>query len=267
MAGGIVAKLNGVAASAGCDMGEGNVAAYGIMGGMKKPDQLRKIEFVTGFTKHPAGSVLVKWGDTWVLCTASVSDKVPPFLKGTGKGWVTAEYSMLPGSTKDRKERDIKKLKQDARSSEIQRLVGRSLRAAVDTEKLGERMITIDCDVIQADGGTRCASVTGGMLALEIAVRKLIAEKAVAENPLVHRVAAVSVGICKGKPVLDLDYVHDSTADVDFNVIMTDDGRFVELQGTAEHEPFGADALESLIGLARKGLKKIFALQKRALGA
>lgn len=234
---------------------------------MKKGTGLRKIEFVANFTKHAAGSVLVKWGDTWVLCTASVSDKVPPFLKGTGKGWVTAEYSMLPGSTRDRKERDIKKLRQDARSTEIQRLVGRSLRAAVDMAKLGERMVTVDCDVLQADGGTRCASITGGMVALEIAIRRLLRDKTIAENPIVRRIAAVSVGVCGGKPVLDLDYEHDSTADVDFNVVMTDDGRFVELQGTAEHEPFGPDALDSLLALARKGLKKIFALQKGAAEA
>ena len=234
---------------------------------MKKGTGLRKIEFVANFTKHAAGSVLVKWGDTWVLCTASVSDKVPPFLKGTGKGWVTAEYSMLPGSTRDRKERDIKKLRQDARSTEIQRLVGRSLRAAVDMAKLGERMVTVDCDVLQADGGTRCASITGGMVALEIAIRRLLRDKTIAENPIVRRIAAVSVGVCGGKPVLDLDYEHDSTADVDFNVVMTDDGRFVELQGTAEHEPFGHDALDSLLALARKGLKKIFALQKGAAEA
>ena len=234
---------------------------------MKKANELRKIEFVRDFTKYAAGSVLVKWGTTWVLCTASVSDKVPPFLKGTGKGWVTAEYSMLPGSTRDRKERDIKKLKQDARSTEIQRLVGRSLRAAVDMEKLGERMITVDCDVLQADGGTRCASITGGMVALEIAIRRLMKEKFIEADPLIHRIAAVSVGVCGGKPTLDLDYEHDSTADVDFNVVMTDDGRFVELQGTAEHEPFGSDALESLLALARKGLKKIFTLQKNAVNS
>ena len=234
---------------------------------MKKNTELRRIEFLRDFTKYAAGSVLVKWGDTWVLCTASVSDKLPPFLKGTGKGWVTAEYSMLPGSTRDRKERDIKKLKQDARSTEIQRLIGRSLRAAVDMGKLGERMITVDCDVLQADGGTRCASITGGMVALEIAIRKLINDNVISENPIIHRIAAVSVGVCGGKPTLDLDYVHDSTADVDFNVVMTDDGRFVELQGTAEHEPFSADALNALIALARKGLKKVFALQKSAVGA
>ena len=232
----------------------------------RKSDQLRKIEFVRGFTKHAAGSVLVKWGDTWVLCTASVEDKVPPFLKGSGRGWVTAEYSMLPSSTcGGRKERDIKKLRQDARSTEIQRLIGRSLRAAVDMAKLGERQITIDCDVLQADGGTRCASITGGMVALEDAVGKLLEAGTIAENPIVHRVAAVSVGICDGRPTLDLDYEHDSTAEVDLNVVMTDDGRYVELQGTAEHNPFTEKALDALRALSRKGLKRIFALMGRSI--
>lgn len=231
---------------------------------MKKANGLRRIEFIRKFTKYAAGSVLVKWGNTWVLCTASISDKVPPFLKGTGTGWVTAEYAMLPSSTKERKDRDIKKMKQDARSTEIQRLVGRSLRAAVDMERLGERQITIDCDVLQADGGTRCASITGGMVALEDAINTLLKEGVIAENPLRHRIAAVSVGVCGGQPTLDLDYAHDSTADVDFNVVMTDDGRFVEMQGTAEREPFGAEALDALLTLARRGLKQVFALQKKA---
>lgn len=225
----------------------------------RKSDQLRSIEFVRDFTKHAAGSVLVKWGDTWVLCTASVEDKVPPFLKDSGRGWVTAEYSMLPSSTGGgRKDRDIKKLKQDARSTEIQRLIGRSLRASVDMAKLGARQITIDCDVLQADGGTRCASITGGMVALEDAIAKLIAEGKLVENPIIHRVAAVSVGVCGGRPTLDLDYAHDSTAEVDLNVVMTDDGRYVELQGTAEHKPFTEESLDALRDLARKGLKKIF---------
>ena len=225
---------------------------------MKKANELRKIEIVRGFTKFAAGSVLVKWGDTWVLCTASVSDKVPPFLKDSGRGWVTAEYSMLPSCTPDRKDRDIKKLKLDARSTEIQRLVGRALRASVDMSLLGERQITIDCDVLQADGGTRCASITGGMIALEDAVKKLLEEKAIERNPIVHRVAAVSVGVCGGVPTLDLDYAHDSTAEVDLNVVMTDDGRFVEIQGTAEHNPFTAAHLEEMLALARKGIKRIF---------
>lgn len=234
---------------------------------MKKSNELRKVEFIRNFTKYAAGSVLVKWGNTWVLCTASVSDKVSPFLKDSGKGWVTAEYSMLPSSTPDRKDRDIKKLKLDARSTEIQRLVGRSLRAAVDMEKLGERQITIDCDVLQADGGTRCASITGGMVALVDAVNRLLKDKVIAENPIKRRIAAVSVGVCAGKPTLDLDYIHDSTAEVDLNVVMTDDGRFVEIQGTAEHEPFTEESLEALKRLAKKGIRKLFELERKALGA
>ncbi|MGN0887578.1 MAG: ribonuclease PH [Kiritimatiellia bacterium] len=232
---------------------------------MRKPDELRKVEIIRNFTKYAAGSVLIKWGDTWVICTASVEEKVPPFLRDTGKGWVTAEYSMLPSSTGGgRKDRDIKKLKQDARSTEIQRLIGRALRAAVDFEKLGERQIMIDCDVIQADGGTRCASITGGMVALNDAIAKLMSEGKIAENPIKRQIAAVSVGVCDGVPTLDLDYIHDSTAEVDLNVVMTDDGRFVELQGTAEHEPFTEESLDALKALAKKGLKELFALQKGA---
>jgi ribonuclease PH len=228
---------------------------------MRKNNELRKIQILRNFTRHAAGSVLIKWGDTWVLCTASVEEKVPPFLRESGRGWVTAEYSMLPSSTGGgRKERDIKKLKMDARSSEIQRLIGRSLRAAVDLTKLGERQIVIDCDVLQADGGTRCASITGGMVALEIAVEKLLKAGVIKENPIVHRVAAVSVGVCGGKPTLDLDYIHDSTAEVDLNVVMTDDGRFVELQGCAEHKPFSENHLTAMLKLAKAGLKKIFKL-------
>ena len=225
----------------------------------RRPDELRPIRIVRDFTKHADGSVLIKWGDTWVLCTASVEDKVPPFLRDTGRGWVTAEYSMLPSSTGGgRKDRDIKKLRLDARSTEIQRLIGRSLRAAVDMAKLGERQITIDCDVLQADGGTRCASITGGMVALEIAVRKLLKAKAISENPLVCRVAAVSVGVCGGVPTLDLDYAHDSTAEVDLNVVMTDGGRFVELQGCAEHKPFTDRHLAAMLKLAKSGLAEVF---------
>ena len=181
----------------------------------------------------------------------------------TSSSALSASAAMLPSSTGGgRKDRDIKKLKQDARSTEIQRLIGRSLRAAVDMAKLGERQITIDCDVLQADGGTRCASITGGMVALQDAVAKLMASGAIAENPIVHRVAAVSVGVCNGRPTLDLDYAHDSTAEVDLNVVMTDDGRYVELQGTAEHKPFTEESLDALRALARKGLKRIFALMK-----
>ena len=227
---------------------------------MKASNELRKIEIIRDFTKYAAGSVLIKWGDTWVLCTASVSDKVPPFLRDTGKGWVTAEYSMLPSCTPERKDRDIKKLKADARSTEIQRLVGRALRAAVDLEALGERMITVDCDVLQADGGTRCASITGGMVVLEAAVSKLVESGVLEKSPVVHRVAAVSVGVCDGVPTLDLDYAHDSTAEVDLNVVMTDDGRFVEIQGTAEHNPFSGEHLESMLALAKSGIAEIFAV-------
>lgn len=232
---------------------------------MRRADELRNIEIVRAFTKYAAGSVLIKWGDTWVLCTASVEETVPPFRRGTGRGWVTAEYAMLPSSTGGgRKERDIRRLRQDARSSEIQRLVGRALRAAVDFEKLGERQIVVDCDVLQADGGTRCAAVTGGMVALRDAVARLLADGTLAEDPIRWQVAAVSVGVCGGVPTLDLDYAHDSTADVDLNVVMTEDGRFVELQGTAEREPFTEEALDALKALAKKGLREIFALQRAA---
>lgn len=232
---------------------------------MKKATQLRPVRLERHFTKYSAGSVLIRQGETWVLCTASLEEKVPPFLKGKGTGWVTAEYSMLPGSTKERKEREIKKGKPDARSTEISRLVGRALRAAVDMEALGERTITIDCDVLQADGGTRCASITGGMVALADAVAALIKEGKLKTSPLKHFVAAVSVGICQGKPELDLDYVHDSTAEVDLNVVMTDDGRYVEIQGTAEHNPFTEEDLETLRALAAKGIKDLFKIQKLAL--
>lgn len=228
---------------------------------------MRSTEIIRHFTKHAAGSVLIKQGDTWVLCTACVEEKVPPFLRDTGRGWITAEYSMLPSSTVGRKDRDIKKLKQDGRSVEISRLIGRALRAAVDMELLGERTITIDCDVLQADGGTRCASITGGMVALEDAICKLMADGKIATSPLLRRVAAISVGICKGEPVLDLDYAHDSTADTDMNVIMTSDGRYVEIQGTAEHEPFSDEAFDTLRQLAREGCATLFAAQEAALNA
>ena len=230
---------------------------------MRKPNELRQIEIIRDFTKHAAGSVLIKWGDTWVICTASIEEKVPPFLKDTGRGWLTAEYAMLPSSTGGgRKDRDIKELKMDARASEIQRLIGRALRAAIDTSLLGERQITIDCDVLQADGGTRCASITGGMVALEIAVEKLLKAGKLQKNPIVQRVAAVSVGVCDGVPTLDLDYIHDSTAEVDLNVIMTDKGKFVELQGCAEHKACSDEHLFEMIDLAKKGLKKIFKVQR-----
>ena len=240
--------------------GRGRGGRFAILRGM------RNVEIIRQFTKHAAGSVLIKQGDTWVLCTACVEEKVPPFLKGSGRGWVTAEYAMLPSSTLTRKERDIKKLRQDGRGVEIGRLIGRALRASVDLAKLGERTITVDCDVLQADGGTRCASITGGMVALEDAVASLIASGALAESPLLRRVAAISVGVCAGVPTLDLDYAHDSTADVDLNVVMTSDGRFVELQGTAEHEPFTDDQLDALRALAKEGCAALFRAQAQALG-
>ena len=232
---------------------------------MKKANQLRPVIIERHFTKHAAGSVLIKQGDTWVLCTASVEEKVPSFLRGGGKGWVTAEYSMLPSSTVDRKEREIKKGKPDSRGTEISRLIGRALRAAVDMEKLGERSITIDCDVLQADGGTRCASITGGMVALADALALLQKQGKLPASPLRHFIAAVSVGVCDGTPTLDLDYAHDVSAEVDLNVVMTDDGRYVELQGTAEHEPFTEENLDALKGLARKGIKDLIKQQKAAL--
>lgn len=227
---------------------------------------MRQVEIVRKFTKHAPGSVLMKQGDTWVLCTACVEEKVPSFLKGTGRGWVTAEYAMLPSSTLARKERDIKKLRQDGRGVEIGRLIGRALRASIDLARLGERTITVDCDVLQADGGTRCASITGGMVALEDAVAALVASGALAESPIVRRVAAVSVGICAGVPTLDLDYAHDATADVDLNVVMTSDGRFVELQGTAEREPFDDAQFDALRALARRGCEALFRAQAEASG-
>ena len=227
----------------------------------------RPVTLTRRFTRYAEGSVLIRQGNTWVLCTASVEERVPPFLRGTGRGWVTAEYAMLPRSTATRKEREGKTGKPDARASEISRLVGRALRAAVDLDALGERMITVDCDVLQADGGTRCAAITGGMVALADAAAGLVRAGKVERDPIRRLVAAVSVGICGGQPTLDLDYAHDSTADVDLNVVMTDDGRFVEIQGTAEREPFDDDALDSLKTLARKGIAQLIALQRRTLRA
>lgn len=234
---------------------------------MKKANRLRPVSLERHFTKHAAGSVLIKEGNTWVLCTACIEEKVPPFMRNSGKGWVTAEYSMLPSSTVDRKEREIKKGKPDARGTEIGRLIGRALRAAVDMDKLGERTITIDCDVLQADGGTRCASITGGMVALIDALNKLVADGKLDRSPIKHFIAAVSVGICNGEPTLDLDYLHDSTAEVDLNVVMTDDNRFVEIQGTAEHNPFTEAQLDALKTLAQQGIKELVRIQKKALKA
>ena len=226
----------------------------------------RPVRLTRGFTKFAEGSVLIEQGDTRVLCTASVEEKVPPFLRNTGKGWVTAEYAMLPRSTHTRSEREGRRGRPDARASEISRLVGRALRAAVNLEALGERTITVDCDVLQADGGTRCASITGGMVALVDALDWIVGKKLLAARPLRQLVAAVSVGMCEGRPVLDLDYAHDSTAEVDLNVSMTNDGRFVEIQGTAEREPFTDRQLNALKKLAATGITQLIAAQKHALG-
>lgn len=235
-------------------------------------DQLRTIELVPHFTKHAEGSCLVKCGDTHVLITASVAEKVPPFLKGTGLGWVTAEYGMLPRSTHDRMDREAAKGKQSGRTQEIQRLIGRALRAIVDRKLLvnaqgGEMQITLDCDVIQADGGTRTASITGAYVALALACRKLQAEGKLLQNPLTDSVAAISCGIYQGQPVLDLDYAEDSNAGADANFVITGNGGIVEIQGTAEDRPFSEQAFTELLQLAKKGCTELRAIQERALAA
>ena len=233
----------------------------------RRNTDLRPVSFQCGFQSHPAGSVLVTFGKTRVICAVSVEEAVPRWMKEQGKpgGWITAEYQMLPSSTETRTEREAVRGKLSGRSSEIQRLIGRSLRAAVDLEKLPGMTFHIDCDVIDADGGTRCASITGASVALELAAKKLMAEGKLPEWPLLNRVAAVSVGLLQGEGLLDLCYVEDSAADVDMNVIMTDAGRFVELQGSGEEATFGDDDLTTLLGLAKKGLKEIFALQEEAI--
>ena len=228
-------------------------------------DQLRKLNIEKDFTKYAEGSVLFRAGNTWVLCNASVEERVPPFLVGTGKGWVTAEYNMLPRATSTRNQRDISKLKLNGRSAEIQRLIGRALRGAVDLETLGERTITIDCDVIQADGGTRTASISGGFIALRMAINKLLDQGLIDRDPIMHAVAAVSVGIVDNEPMLDLCYKEDSSAMADVNVIMTDAGGFVEIQGTGEGRDFTRDELNRLLELAQKGCSEIFAAQRYVL--
>ena len=228
-------------------------------------NQLRSVEIIRHYTKHAEGSVLVKFGDTHVLCTASVEEKVPGFLKGKNQGWVTAEYGMLPRSTGSRMDREAAKGKQSGRTQEIQRLIGRSLRAIIDLEKLGERSVHIDCDVIQADGGTRTASITGAYVALSDAISTLLKSGKITENPLKQAVAAISVGVYKGTPVLDLDYIEDSDCDTDMNVVMTADGGFVEIQGTAEGEPFAREAMNAMLDLAASGISDLLAKQKAVL--
>ncbi len=228
-------------------------------------DQMREVRIERGFTRHAEGSVLVSFGDTRVLCTASVENRVPGFLRGKGEGWVTGEYGMLPRATHTRGDREASRGKQGGRTLEIQRLIGRSLRACVDRSALGERTITLDCDVLQADGGTRTAAITGAYVALVDAVRWLQSKRQINKDPIHGAIAAVSVGIHRGVPVLDLDYAEDSSCDTDMNVVMNDGGGFIELQGTAEGHAFRRDELDALLGLAEKGVGELLAAQKDAL--
>ncbi len=233
----------------------------------RQPDQLRPVRITRQFTRHAEGSVLIEIGDTRVLCTASVEENVPPFLRGKGQGWVTAEYGMLPRSTHTRSAREAAKGKQTGRTQEIQRLIGRSLRAVTDLAALGERQITLDCDVLQADGGTRCAAITGAWVALHDACEKLLQSGKLTGNPLRDQVAAVSVGIFAGTPVLDLDYPEDSDCDTDMNVIMTGAGGIVEIQGTAEGSPFTRPQMNVLVDLAELGIQRLLAAQQTALAS
>lgn len=231
----------------------------------RQPNQLRSIRITRNYTKHAEGSVLIECGDTKVICTASVEERVPQHKKGSGEGWVTAEYGMLPRSTGERMGREAAKGKQSGRTQEIQRLIGRSLRAVVDLKKLGERTIQLDCDVIQADGGTRTASITGAFVALHDAVNGLMKKGLVKETPLKDFIAAISVGVYQGTPVLDLDYVEDSACDTDMNVVMLGNGHFVEVQGTAEGHAFSRDEMNSLLDLAQGGITQLIEMQRAAL--
>lgn len=232
----------------------------------RAPDEMRAVDFIIGYTRHAEGSVLVSFGETRVLCTASVEQRVPPFLKGKQEGWVTAEYGMLPRSTHTRSAREAARGKQSGRTLEIQRLIGRSLRAVVDRKALGERTITIDADVLQADGGTRTAAISGGYVALALAIDQLLERRQLNKNPLHGQVAAVSVGIAQGRPILDLDYVEDSSAETDMNVVMNEAGSFIEVQGTAEGHAFRRDELDELLALATLGTRAIVATQNAILG-
>lgn len=233
----------------------------------RQSDELRPLSLTRGYTAHAEGSVLIQVGQTRVLCTASVETSVPPFLRGKGQGWVTAEYGMLPRATHTRSAREAAKGKQTGRTQEIQRLIGRSLRAVTDLAALGERQITLDCDVLQADGGTRCAAITGAWVALHDACAKLVADGVLPSNPVRDHVAAISVGIFNGQPVLDLDYAEDSNCDTDMNVIMTGSGGIVEIQGTAEGTPFSREELNALVNLADAGIRDLVAAQKQATKA
>ena len=231
----------------------------------RAPHQLREIKLTRNYTCHAEGSVLVEFGKTRVICTVSIDDQVPRFLKGKGQGWLTAEYGMLPRSTGSRMRREATQSSQGGRTMEIQRLIGRSLRAVVDLQKLGERTLTVDCDVIQADGGTRTASITGAYVALVDAVRSLQYEKILNQDPVTNTIASVSVGIYKGTAVLDLDYAEDSNAETDMNVVMNGDGHFIEVQGTAEGHAFSAEALNEMLALAQTGINELFEIQRNAL--
>lgn len=227
--------------------------------------QIRPVKITRRYIKHADGSVLIECGDTKVICTASISEQIPPFLKGQGQGWLTAEYGMLPGSTHSRMQREAAKGKQTGRTMEIQRLIGRALRAAVDLKKLGERTIQIDCDVIQADGGTRTASITGAFVALHDAVQKLLDQKLIEATPIIDHVAAISVGIFEGTPVLDLDYVEDSACDTDMNVVMTGRLHLIEVQGTAEGNAFSRAELNTMLDMAQQGIEELIAIQRNVL--
>ncbi|MBK7491554.1 MAG: ribonuclease PH [Nitrosomonas sp.] len=227
--------------------------------------QIRPVKITRRYIKHADGSVLIECGDTKVICTASISEQIPPFLKGQGQGWLTAEYGMLPGSTHSRMQREAAKGKQTGRTMEIQRLIGRALRAAVDLKKLGERTIQIDCDVIQADGGTRTASITGAFVALHDAIQKLLDQKLIEATPIIDHVAAISVGIFEGTPVLDLDYVEDSACDTDMNVVMTGRLHLIEVQGTAEGNAFSRAELNTMLDMAQQGIEELIAIQRNVL--
>ncbi len=233
----------------------------------RQTNELRQVTITRNYTKHAEGSVLIEFGDTKVLCTASVEERIPQFLRGKGEGWVTAEYGMLPRSTGSRMGREAARGKQSGRTQEIQRLIGRSLRASIDLKALGERSITIDCDVIQADGGTRTASITGAYIALQDAVNTLITQKKIKKNPLHGQVAAISVGIYNGTPVLDLDYAEDSNAETDMNVVMNEAGAYIEVQGTAEGHAFHPEELQAMLALAGEGITDLIIKQREALDA
>ena len=231
----------------------------------REVDNIRKVNVIRNYTIHAEGSVLISFGNTKVICTASVSDKVPPFLRGQGKGWITAEYSMLPRATGERTQRESVKGKLSGRTMEIQRLIGRSLRSCINLDKLGERTITIDCDVIQADGGTRTASITGGYIALAMAVERMVRKGELAENPLISKVAAISVGIVSGIPMTDLKYSEDSAAEVDMNVVMNDKGEFIEVQGTGEEATYTRKELNTLLDMAEAGINQLLEIQEKTL--